>query len=185
MVRCGVSSSESGNVAAQDKTVSLSAADIALCFNDRGRAPGPHLQTFLQSYVTTVTCPPALVVLWTMPLSTFQGLLSEKFWKNCPVRCAVQALSQLLYPHPLTRATTCLNLKTMVGWWSPQREQWRWSLQQSVWFDKTQKNKVSVCPSSTVLFMRRLVQRMCSYSGRTLQKPNSELRTIISCLCHL
>lgn len=27
----------------------------------------------------------------------------------------MQALSQLLYPHLLTRATTCLNLKTMVG----------------------------------------------------------------------
>lgn len=50
---------------------------------------------------------------------------------------------------------------------------------------KTQKNKVSVCPSSTVSFGQRLVQRMCSYSGSTLQKPNSELRTIISCLCHL
>ncbi|XP_042572869.1 THAP domain-containing protein 6-like [Cyprinus carpio] len=30
-----------------------------------------------------------------------------------------------------------------------------------------------------------LVQRMCSYLGSTLQKPSSELRTIISCLCHL
>ncbi len=69
----------------------------ALCFNGRGRAPVPICKHFCSHMWPQLPANPLLVVLWTMPLSTFQGLLSEKFWKNCPVRCAVQALSQLLY----------------------------------------------------------------------------------------
>lgn len=184
MIWCNVSPSTSGNVAAQDETMSLSAVEMssALEGEETANHPSPfvNISATVCDHSYLAACFGSLV---DNALVYISGFVIRQ--TSCAVMCAMLAWWQRLYLHHLIRATTCLHWKTMEDSWFHLKVQGRWSDQLSGLFaSRHHWGKLSESPWSIGLSKLRLVQRMCFFLRSTFRNTVWNWNHNILLLCH-